>query len=101
MVARTLVRSGAALEGKATFGFASKYKRRTKTPPIGQTEFQFKRADLNILSNSYDWLVIAGPKAMYKGTGTINGDGNCGFMLLAIDAKLTPSSDDNLFRIKI
>ncbi len=38
---------------------------------------------------------------MYKGTGTINGRGNFGFMLSAIDADLTPSTDDDLFRIKI
>jgi len=38
---------------------------------------------------------------MYKGTGTINGAGNYGFMLSAIDEKLTPSTDVDLFRIKI
>jgi len=38
---------------------------------------------------------------MYKGVGTINGSGNYGFMLSAIDEKLTPSTDVDLFRIKI
>jgi hypothetical protein len=38
---------------------------------------------------------------MYKGTGTINGEGNYGFMLISIDEALTPSTDVNLFRIKI
>ena len=46
-------------------------------------------------------LIVAGPKAMYKGTGTINGEGNHGFMLSAIDAALTPSTNVDLFRIKI
>lgn len=46
-------------------------------------------------------LVIAGGRAQYKGTGTINGSGNYGFMLTAIDEKLTPSTDVDLFRIKI
>jgi len=45
--------------------------------------------------------VVAGPKAQFKGTGTINGAGNYGFMLTAIDAELTPSTDVDLFRIKI
>jgi hypothetical protein len=45
--------------------------------------------------------VIAGAKAMYKGVGTINGEGNYGFLLSAIDEKLTPSTDVDLFRIKI
>ena len=88
------------LTGKANFGFVSKYKKGATTP-TGETEFQFKLADLNFHSDSYDWLVIAGAKAMYKGSGTINGMGNYGFMLSAIDAKLTPSTDADLFRIKI
>ena len=88
------------LTGKANFGFVSKYKKGATTPTC-ETEFQFKVADLNFHSDSYDWLVIAGPKAMYKGTGTINGEGNHGFMLTAIDEKLTPSTDVDLFRIKI
>ena len=62
---------------------------------------QFKVADLNFHSDAYQWLVIAGAKAMYKGTGTINGEGNYGFMLTAIDEKLTPSTDVDTFRIKI
>jgi chitodextrinase len=82
------------LEGKATFGFVSKYKKGA-TVPTGNTEFQFHVADFNFKSTSYDWLVIAGSKAKYKGTGTINGTGEYGFMLSAIDG--TP---DN-FRIKI
>jgi hypothetical protein len=89
-----------SLTGKANFGFVSKYKKGAAAP-TGETEFQFKVADLNFHSDTYDWLVIAGSKAMYKGTGTINGSGNYGFMLFAIDEKLTPSTDVDLFRIKI
>ena len=88
------------LTGKATFGFVSKYKKGT-TIPTGNTEFQFKVADLNFKSTEYQWLVIAGHKAMFKGFGTINGNGNYGFMISAIDESLTPSTDSDLFRIKI
>ena len=88
------------LTGKANFGFVSKYKKGAVTPD-GTTQFKFNVADLNFRSDSYDWLVITGPKAMYKGTGTINGAGNFGFMLSAIDEALTPSTDVDLFRIKI
>lgn len=83
------------LVGKATFGFVSKYEKGA-TVPTGKTEFQFKVADLNFKSTSYDWLVVAGSKAKYKGTGTINGGGNYGFMLSAVDG----DSIDK-FRIKI
>jgi PKD repeat protein len=88
------------LTGKASFGFVSKYKKGATTP-TGNTEFQFKAGDLNFHSSDYDWLVIAGHKAMYKGTGTINGAGNYGFMISAIDEALTPSTGVDMFRIKI
>ena len=67
----------------------------------GNTEFQFKAGNLNFHSDSYEWLVIAGHQAKYKGEGTINGEGNFGFMLSAIDEELTPSTDVDLFRMKI
>lgn len=82
------------LAGKATFGFVSKYQKGANVP-TGNTEFQFKVADLNFKSTSYDWLVIAGAKAQYKGIGTINGTGEYRFILTANDG--TPDK----FRIKI
>jgi PKD repeat protein len=88
------------LTGKANFGFVSKYKHGA-SEPTGETEFRFKAGDLDFHSSSYDWLVVAGHKAQYKGDGTINGEGNYGFMLSAIDEELTPSTDVDLFRIKI
>jgi hypothetical protein len=88
------------LTGKATFGFVSKYKKKSNLPE-GNTEFQFKAGDLNFHSTSYDWLVISGYRAKYKGIGAINGAGEYGFMLTAIDEKLTPSTDVDKFRIKI
>ncbi len=36
-----------------------------------------------------------------QGTSTINGSGDYGFMISAVDAELTPSTDVDLFRIKI
>jgi sugar lactone lactonase YvrE len=88
------------LTGRATFGFVAKYKKGA-AEPTGETEFRFRVADLNFHSDSYQWLVIAGSKAQFKGTGTINGTGNYGFMLTAIDAALTPSTEVDRFRIKI
>jgi len=83
--------------GAAHFGFVSRYKRGASAPS-GNTEFEFKSGDLNFHSTSYDWLVIAGTdKAKYKGTGTINGEGNYGFMLTAVDN----GNSGDTFRIKI
>jgi hypothetical protein len=85
------------LAGKATFGFVSKYQKGASVP-TGNTEFQFHVAGMNFKSTSYDWLVVAGTKAMYKGEGTINGVGNFGFMLTAKDGG---SKGADTFRIKI
>jgi len=57
---------------------------------------------LNFKSTSYQWLVVTGApvgtRAQYKGTGTINGEGNYGFMLTAVDGG---KGNPDLFRIKI
>jgi parallel beta-helix repeat protein len=88
------------LTGTANFGFVSKYKKGQSTP-MGSTEFQYQIGNLNFHSNDYEWLVVAGPKAMFKGVGTINNAGNYGFLISVIDEKLTPSTDTDMFRIKI
>jgi hypothetical protein len=82
--------------GKASFGFVSRYKKGA-TVPTGQTEFVFQAGDLNFHSNSYDWLVInqGGTNAQFKGSGTINGEGDYRFMLWATD------DATDTFRIKI
>lgn len=89
-----------SLEGKANFGFVSKYKKGA-TVPTGNTEFQFKAGNLNFKSTSYDWLVIAGARAQFKGSGMINGTGDYGFMLTAIDGQINGGGGVDKFRIKI
>jgi hypothetical protein len=88
------------LTGRASFGFVSKYKKGA-TVPTGNTEFQFKTGNLNFHSESYEWLVIAGAKAMYKGVGTINGQGEYRFMLSAIDGQVQGGGGVDKFRIRI
>ena len=93
-----------SLTGKATFGFVSKYKKGTSVP-TGNTEFQFRTADLNFHSSSYDWLVVTGSDyGRYKGSGTINGlqapdEQDYKFMLWAGDGTGIDGADT--FRIKI
>jgi predicted extracellular nuclease len=82
------------LAGKASFGFVSKYKKGA-TAPTGNTEFRFDAGSLEFAGSSYEWLVVAGSKAQFKGTGTVNGTGSYRFMLWAGDG--TPDT----FRIKI
>ncbi|MEE8414440.1 MAG: PKD domain-containing protein, partial [Dehalococcoidales bacterium] len=89
-----------SLTGKATFGFVSRYKKGASIP-TGQTQFQFRIANLNFHSGSYQWLVIAGSRAQFKGEGTISGEGNYGFMLVATDGEVNGGGGIDKFRIKI
>jgi hypothetical protein len=89
-----------SLTGKASFGFVSKYQKGA-TVPTGQTQFQFHVAAFDFRSTSYQWLVVAGPKAQYKGSGTINDQGDYGFLLTANDGQVTGGGSVDRFRIKI
>jgi hypothetical protein len=92
-------------EGKAHFGFVSKYQKGASVP-TGQTEFQFQAGNLNFHSGSYEWLIVnnQGTNAQYKGTGTINGANDANgnpykFMLWGYDGTKVGGSDT--FRIRI
>jgi hypothetical protein len=88
------------LSGKANFGFVSKYQKGA-TVPSGNTEFQFHAGNLNFHSSTYEWLVVAGARAQFKGSGTINNAGNYGFLLTAIDGQVSGGGGADKFRIKI
>jgi hypothetical protein len=88
------------LTGKATFGFVSKYQKGA-TVPTGDTEFQFQVASFEFHSNIYQWMVVSGGLAQYKGTGTINGTGSFNFMLTARDGALYSAGTPDGFRMKI
>lgn len=88
------------LSGKATFGFVSRYQGGAKVP-TGNTEFQFREGNLNFKSTSYDWLVVAGARAQFKGSGTVNGAGDFALLLTAIEGKGNGGGGLDKFRIKI
>jgi hypothetical protein len=90
----------ADVTGKANFGFVSKYQKGATTP-TGQTEFQFHAGNLNFHSSNYQWLVVAGAKAQFKGTGTVNGVSGYGFLLTATDGQISGGGGVDKFRIKI
>lgn len=86
--------------GVASFGFVSKYVK-NKVNPDGNTAFKFQAGDLDFKSTEYEWLVVAGSKAKFKGWGKINGEGEYGFIISAIDGDVKEKGDPDLFRIKI
>lgn len=89
-----------AATGKANFGFVSKYLKGA-TAPTGETQFQFKAAGLDFKSTSYEWLVIAGARAQYKGFGNVNGTTGYRFLLTAIDGEISGGGGLDRIRIKI
>jgi K(+)-stimulated pyrophosphate-energized sodium pump len=88
------------LTGKAKFKFESKYQKDAAVP-TGQTEFVFPAAGMTFKTTGCDWLVISEARAQYKGTGTINGAGNYGFILTAVGKRGRGVGGLGRFRIKI
>jgi hypothetical protein len=89
------------LSGRANFGFNSQYKKGA-TVPTGETEFNFQAGNMDFHSTVYNWLIVSGYKAQYKGTGTINGAGKYSFTLTAYDGDLmNPTPGPDKFRIRI
>lgn len=68
---------------KAKFDIVAKYLKGSTTPQ-GSTELILSK-NLLFKSTHYDWLVVAGYKALFRGTGTINGAGEYFFIVTAVD----------------
>ena len=77
----------------------SKYKPGANTPS-GNTQFDFHAGRLTFSSTSYQWLVVGGARAQYKGEGIVNGRAGYSFLLTAIDGAILAGKPD-AFRIKI
>ncbi|MEJ8820413.1 MBG domain-containing protein, partial [Lacibacter sp. H407] len=90
------------ITGKANFGFVSKYKKGSSQVD-GNTEFQFHAGNINFKSTMHESgsLVIAGGKATYRGTGTINGLSGYKFTIIANDGHWNNGTGPDKFRIKI
>ncbi len=86
--------------GRANFSFVSRYQEGADVP-TGQTEFLFTAGDVNFHSEAYEWLVVAGARAQYKGTGRINNAGEYGFLLTAVDGQVNGGHGADLLRLKI
>lgn len=72
------------LTGKAGFFFTALYTWQS-TVPVGQLSFDFAPAKLKFRSTGSDWLVVTGSKAVYQGSGTVNGVSGYAFRVTATD----------------
>ena len=92
--------SDSTLTGIARFGFVSKYQPGANIP-IGNTQFRFQTAQFTFKSIDYQWLVVSGAQAKFKGVGTVNDGGDYGFQLSATDGEVSGGGGIDKFRIKI
>ncbi|PYR85841.1 MAG: hypothetical protein DMG18_04670, partial [Acidobacteria bacterium] len=89
------IRSGS---GKVEFEFNAKYHK-DSTVPSGDTNVDLQAADMHFQSTNYEWLVVSGSRAQIKGSGKINGKGDYGILLTAIDGKI--SDEDRMDRVRL
>ncbi|HET8627389.1 MAG TPA: PKD domain-containing protein [Thermomicrobiales bacterium] len=92
----TLNAACADASGKANFGFVAKPKPNAAAPD-GETEFQLKAGGGNFHSTGYEWLVVNGDTAQFRGSGTLDGRGDYGFEITVRDG----GQSGDRFRIKI
>ncbi len=86
--------------GRAQFAFISKYQKGASIPQ-GTTSFRFNAANFVFASTSYEWLVVSGAKATYKGRGTVNGLGDYGFLLSTVDGDSQSVPGPDRLRLKV
>lgn len=90
--------------GKVSFGFTSNYFKGA-TNPKGETAFEFKLAGFEFYALNFDYLVISGAKAQYKGLGKTVIDGveqsGLAFIMTVIDGQLSGGGGVDKIRMKI
>jgi hypothetical protein len=92
--------AGRHISEKANFGFVCKYAKGGEIPQ-GQTQFQVRNINLKFHSDRYEWLVLSGGKAQFKGYGSVNGVPGYQFLVTSTDGRLGGSDEPDKFRIKI
>ena len=86
--------------GKVNYGFTVNYYKGASNPK-GETQFDFKVGDLEFNALNFDYLVISGAKAQFRGTGKIiGGQSGIGFIMTVIDGDLDGTGVDKV-RVKI
>src|SRR5262245_37304896 len=68
---------------------------------FGRDPVRLQSGGLELPQHEYDWLVISGAKAQYKGSGTINDAGDFAFIVTAIDGHVSGGGGTDTLRMKI
>lgn len=86
--------------GKVSYGFTANYFK-TATYPKGETQFEFKVGEFEFNALNFEYLVVDGAKAQFKGTGKITGNqSGISFIMTVIDGQLDGTGIDKI-RMKI
>jgi len=94
------LKSNSNATGKVSYGFAMNYFKNA-TLPKGETQFEFKVGNFEYNAVNFDYLVISGAKAQFKGTGKIvGGQSGINFIMTVIDGDLDGTGIDKV-RVKI
>lgn len=92
------LKSDATATGKATFGFAANYFKKS-TNPKGETEFVFKVGDFEYNAVNFEYLSINNSLAQIKGNGRIKGlQSGISFIMTVLDGGTT---GEDKIRMKI
>jgi hypothetical protein len=59
-------------QGRATFAFHLAYKK-GKSEPDGHARLSFEAGDVRLTSDVFDWLVVGGDMARFRGIGALDG----------------------------
>jgi Secretion system C-terminal sorting domain len=96
--------SNSSFTGRVNYGFQSNYYKGAANPK-GETQFDFRAGDLEFNALNFDYLVVNGAKAQFKGlgkmtTGLVEQSG-IAFILTAIDGQLAGGGGVDKIRMKI
>jgi hypothetical protein len=93
------LKGDASATGKATFGFAANYFKKS-TNPKGETQFVFKVGDFEYNAVNFEYLALNNNTAQIKGNGRITGlQSGISFIMTVLDGALTGGEDK--IRMKI
>ena len=92
--------SNPSATGDVSYGFQSNYYKGASNPK-GETQLEFKAGDLEFNALNFEYLVVKGAKAQFKGLGKIiGGQSGIGFIMTVIDGQRDGSGVDKI-RMKI
>jgi hypothetical protein len=84
------------LEGNVSFGFQSNYFKGA-TNPKGETQLGFQIGDFEFNALNFDYLVVSGAKAQFKGSGKVIGDqSGYNFVMTVIDGQVDGTGVDKI-----